>query len=227
MNRLVHRRLNGDSGFSLIESLVAMMILAVVGAGVLSVLIGADAAVDSAKSTTDVNEEARLAINRISRELRQAREIRSVVGNDGAHGLTFGVDFNGNHVVEDNTPDPEVLKYEYDVANKRITLSAANVLGNIETLPILAGNVTSFSIQYRSSRYSYDCAPADGITTWQELDGATTPVCAPASAAVGNQNGKLDAPELKYIDSISISFTVFEGDRRQVYRTQVDMRNQA
>jgi hypothetical protein len=57
--------------------------------------------------------------------------------------------------------------------------------------------------------------------TWQDLD------VKGVSSGVGNGNGVLDGPELRNIDSIVVYLTVLQGQRRQVYRTQVDLRNQA
>ena len=212
-------------GFTLIEMLVAMIIFGSLSAAMMTTVLSANQATTVAKNSNDVNEEARLAINRMARELRQARQIESVQGNDGKYGMTFWVDFNGNGII-DNTSDPEELTYTYDPPTQRILLSAKSATGVVSTLPILAGNVTSFAFDYRSNDYHYDCGmpPAaktsDGITTWQELDSGNC-----ATPASGNGNGILDAAELPKIDSVVISFTVFEGARQQSYRTQVDLRN--
>jgi hypothetical protein len=37
----------------------------------------------------------------------------------------------------------------------------------------------------------------------------------------------LDGPEMRAIDSVVVYLTVLQGTRKQVYRTQVDLRNQA
>ena len=52
---------------------------------------------------TNINEQARIAIERLTRELRQASVIRSVTLSHRTVGdveLTFGVDFNGINGVE-------------------------------------------------------------------------------------------------------------------------------
>ena len=84
-------------------------------------------------------------------------------------------------------------------------------------MPILAGQVTSFMLAYRSNQYLYD-ANGDGITTWSELDQAGPPV--------GNNDDALDQPEMANIDSVVIDLTVASSGRfSQSYETQVDLRN--
>ena len=212
-------------GFTLVEMLVAMVIFGALGTALMTTVLSANRATIVATDSNDINEEARLAINRMARELRQARQIESVQGTDGRYGMTFWVDYNGNGLI-DNTSDPEELTYTYDATSKRILLSAKDSTGALSTLPILAGNVTNFSFDYRSRDYHYDCGMppgslvSDGVTTWQELDSGNC-----ATAASGDGNGVLDVGELSKIDSIVISFIVFEGARQQSYRTQVDIRN--
>ncbi len=209
----------GDAGFTLIELAVAMTLMSVLLAIVATTVTGSKRSADTVQQVNNLNEEARLALNRISRELRQASEVTSVEGTDGTTGLTFGVDFNGNGTLDSSSADPERLTYRY--LGNRILLSAADTSGTSVTQPILSGEVSAFALDYRSSNYSYDCN-GDGQTRWQELDAAA---CGPAGNTVGNGNGKLDAGELPYIDSVVVSFSVLDGARKQDYRTQIDLRN--
>jgi prepilin-type N-terminal cleavage/methylation domain-containing protein len=216
---MARRRRNDDAGFTLVEMIVSMTIFGVLLLIVLTTVTGTRRSTETVRQVTNLNEEARLAVNRITRELRQASEITAVSGTDGASGLTFGVDFNGNGTLDDAVADPERLTYRWD--GQRILLSAADSSGTTVTQPILSGEVSAFALAYRSSKYEYDCN-GDGVTTWQELDAAS---CGPAGNTVGNGNGVLDAGELPYVDSVVLSFTVLDGSRRQDYRTQIDMRN--
>jgi prepilin-type N-terminal cleavage/methylation domain-containing protein len=218
MRRL--RREGADAaGFTLIELAVAIMLLSLLMGIIGTTVAASKRSSDTVQQVNNLNEEARLALNRISRELRQASEVVSVAGSDGATGLTFGVDFNGNGTLDSSSSDPEILTYSYD--GTKILLSAAVAAGGTVTQPILSGEVSSFRLDYRSSLYQYDC-DHNGITTWQELDAAS---CGPVGNTVGNGNGKLDAAELPYVDSVVLSFTVLDGSRKQDYRTQIDMRN--
>ena len=77
--------------------------------------------------------------------------------------------------------------------------------------------MTAFKLEYRSSLWQYD-QNGDGITDWAEID---------ATPSVGNQNGRLDDPEIDKIDSVAITLSVMEGQHRQTYQTQVGLRNRA
>ena len=214
-------RTRGDAqgGFTLVELLVASFIFLILTSSLFAAVMAMSNGVRTTRDQNDLNEEARLMLNRMTRELREARRIQAASNpggttfNAGANSsVTFDVDFNGNNIIEPNASDPERLTYTYDSALRQVTLQAAG-----ENFPILAANVSAFKLTYTSRLYQLDAAPKDGIVTWEELDADT-------SGAYGNRNSALDQ-ELEYIDSVTIEFSVFTGRRRQDYRTQVDMRN--
>lgn len=220
-----------DSGFSLVELLVASSMFFVLLGAVAIILSTASSSTEVTRQTNDLNEQARLALNRITRELRQAQEIEEVKVTAGKiTGLTFTVDFNGNGSIDVSPADPERLTYCWDTAARRLLLTP-DVGGGIpcdnpSALPILSSEVQDLDIQLRSNLWQYDgICPAtptkDGYVTWQELD------CAPLTAGVGNNNGLLDAIELRNINGASITLTVLTGARKQVYETEIDMRNKA
>lgn len=226
-----------DQGFSLVEMLVAVTLFSVLGGTLMATVLASKTSVAASRETHDLNEEARLVLNRMSRELRQAKEITAVSAPttingiprpSGAVSLTFSADFNGSGgTIEANAVDPEVLTYKWD--GSEIVLIANDTSGNPVIAPVLSGKVSNFALDYWSSDYRRDCAPVDGMTNWRELDAYLTTrnsagVCDPRSA-VGQTAGQIDATELADIDSVTISFTVLEGSRRQDYQTQVDLRN--
>ena len=231
-----------ESGFTLVEMLVAIVILGALGTVFLSTVLGAQTSAKATSSEQDLNEEARLALNRMAREMRQASALTQVRNPDGASydssaitSVTFTADFNGDSCIDGVTStvgvvcqpytasNPETLTYCWDPSASvrqlylipgSLTGASCQVSG---ALPILAGQVTSFKLSYRSNQYLYD-ADGDGITTWTELDDAGPPV--------GNNNGSLGAPELNNVDSIVIALTVStSGPHTQAYTTQVDLRN--
>lgn len=220
-----------DDGFTLVELLVASMMFFVMLAAIATVVVTSSSSVETTRQTNDLNEQARLALNRVTRELRQATEIEEVKVSSGViTGMTFTVDFNGNGTIDSGAADPERLTYCWDTAGRRLLLTADVGGGfpcdNPAALPILSSDVQSLTIQPRSNLWQYDgaCASSptpDGVVIWQELD------CAPLSAGVGNQNGMLDSIELRNINGATIALTVLTGARRQVYETQVNLRNKA
>lgn len=211
-------RESGDRGFSLVESLIAVVIFGVLSAAMFSTVMSSQSSAKSTRRTNNLNEEARVALNRLSRELRQAQAIVYVDPANPSALLEFEVDFNNNGVIEPNAVDAERLRYSYNPDTDQILLTTSTPTGTAVTLPILASDVTSFALDYRSRDYRYD-RNGDGVTTWQELDPT------PAMGGVGDGSGTLTAAELKHVDSVVISFTVLRDKQAQVYRTQVDLRN--
>jgi len=232
----IQRRLAGDRGFTLVELLVGMVLTSIIASSVFAAVMAASRASKSSQTVNDLNEEARLVLNRMTRELREAREITAVTNPAGPSGtslsstndvsVTFEVDFNDNGVIEPSAADPEVLTYVYDRSSQQLVLQAAG-----QSLPVLAANVADFTVDFTTRRYQYDgvqysagagCTTAnqtkDGIVHWYEVD--------KYPASLGNCNGTLDV-ELPVIDSVQIDLRVLYGAQQQVYRTTVDMRNAA
>ena len=246
MQRLMRARDERDGGFTLIEMLVSMLVLSALGSILVTTIIGTKNSATATASEQNINEEARLALNRMARELRQADAITGVLNPDGASynpaavtAITFTADFNGDGCIGDATPspaptpaptcqddsatNPETLTYCWNGSTTAgqlylipgaLTGTTCDVSG---AMPILTGDVTAFKLSYRSNQYLYD-ANGDGITTWSELDQAGAPV--------GNDDGKLDQPDLSNVDSVVIDLTVASKDHHtQSYETQVDLRN--
>jgi prepilin-type N-terminal cleavage/methylation domain-containing protein len=227
-----HRIKRDDSGMTLIELLVAMILMGLVGTIVFTSVLATQRAAESSRQVNDLNEEARLVLNRMSRELREARRITAVINPMGPgysatsdSSITFEVDFNGNDTIEPTAADPEVLTYFYDVSAQQLQLRAAGA-----ALPVLAANVASFQVNFTSRKYVYDgtttasggvCGTVtgtkDGVVNWQEVDGNS-------ALLYGNCNAVLDS-ELTVIDSVFVSLKVLYGSKQQQYQTQVDLRN--
>ena len=246
IREMIRRRQQRDAGFTLIEMLVAMMLLGALGTVFMTTVLGAQSSARATSSAQDLNEEARLALNRMARELRQATAITAVNNPDGSSystsaitSVTFSADFDGDGCINGVAPtpaptpaptcnaasasNPEILTYCWDpsASVRQLYLIPGQLTGSTcqvsNALPILAGQVTAFKLSYRSNQYLYD-ANGDGITTWTELDQAGPPV--------GNNDGVLDQPELSQVDSVVIELTVSSGGQHtQSYMTQVDLRN--
>jgi prepilin-type N-terminal cleavage/methylation domain-containing protein len=248
MSRLRSRHAGSatDAGFTLIEMLVSMLLIGVLGIVFMTTIMGAKSSLSATATSQDLNEEARLALNRMARELRQATAITNVLNPDGSSysptaitAVTFTADFNGDGCIDGVAPtpaptpapvcqaytasNPETLTYCWDPSgsSKQLYLIPGTLGGSTcqvsGAMPILAGQVTSFMLAYRSNLYLYD-ANGDGITSWTELDGAGPPV--------GNDDGELDQPEMANVDSVVIDLTVASnGSFSQTYETQVDLRN--
>lgn len=241
--RLDHLRSGGDQGLTLVEMLIVLVMLGLLGSLFTAIVTSSQRSAKNTQQQTDINEEARLAINRMARELRQATGITAVQNPDGSSfsstavtSLTFTADFDGDGCINGVAPTPsptpaptclaassstpEQLSYCYDPAAQRLMLIPGPIVGSTcnqtGALPILAANVTSLKFSYRSNDYLYDTS-GDGITTWQELDAADPPV--------GDYDNNINTGELPRIDSVVIDVALLEGSHRQTYQTQVDLRN--
>ena len=236
---------SGDAGLTLVELLVVMMLMGIFGTIFMTTMLGANRSARATAAQHDLNEEARLALNRMARELRQATSLTSVLNPDGPSydtaaitAVTFTADFDGDGCIDGVAPtplpspaptcqpyaasNPETLTYCWDPSTSvrqlylipgALSSHSCQVSG---ALPILAGQVTSFKLSYRSNEYLYD-ANGDGLSTWLELDQAGPPA--------GNSDGQLNPPELGSVDSIVEDVSVAAGGHQQSYTTQVDLRN--
>ncbi|MEO7803966.1 MAG: prepilin-type N-terminal cleavage/methylation domain-containing protein [Actinomycetota bacterium] len=212
-------RRRGEGGFTLIELLVAMGLFGILTTILFSIVLNSANTVTTTRQSTDINEEARAALNRISREVREAKGILGAVNPVGSTfssvtdtAITFEVDLSGNDTIELD----EIITYRYEFANKRLVLKTGNGL----SAPVLAANVENFRISYFSQVFNCD-DDKDGTITWEEVD-STTLVSCPIDA--GNSNGILDV-ELTSINRVVVELSLLKGSRRQDYRTQIDLRN--
>lgn len=235
-------RRTDDSGFTLVEFLVAMVIVIVLLAVSMSSIVASNAAVTTSRNVQGLNEEARQAINRIARDVRQASVIITAVNADGPTfnaanivAIRFTSDFDGDGCINGvgtapclaySASNPEDVTYCYAPTSAQLYVIDSNgspvtpaITSCTGGQPLLAGNVAKFQISYRSNLYRDDLNPSDGVTTWRELDDAGPPD--------GNANGVLDAVELANVDSVVLDLTMSVGGHKQAYRTQVDLRNRS
>ncbi len=229
MNRLREMRRSSDAGMTLVELLVGSTLFLLLSGLVLGTTVTTSKAAKTSREVNNLNEEARVLLNRMSRELREAKEIQAVTnptgfGHDAAanSSITFWLDINGDG--SETVPsggEPEVITYTHDVATGRVLLSAPSLSIPI---PVLAGQVKKFSLSYTSSDYLQDGTldgVKDGTVTWEELDAY------PNGSAIGDGDRVLDDFELEHVDSVKLDLTVFDEPRRQNYQTQISLRNKS
>ncbi|MGQ0626168.1 MAG: PilW family protein [Sporichthyaceae bacterium] len=219
VRRASRRDRRADRGVSMIELLVGMVLFGVISTLVLTAALGARTVANDAQSNSELTADVRRAMERLVRELRQAGtidqvDLPSAEGEPTA--ITFWADFDNDGARDLDAADPEVLTYRFTPSSAQIALTVNDAGGSAITTPVLADNVTAFTLELRSSQWQYDLN-GDGIVDWSEIDAVPAPV--------GNQNGRPDGAELAHIDSVELTVSVFRGGRRQDYRTAVDFRN--
>lgn len=238
-----------DEGFTLVEVLIAMIVVFVLLAVTMTTLVSSNDAVKTTSQLQNMNEEARQAINRMARDVRQAVSVVTAVNPDGplfdasrivavrvkadfdVDGCIGGVALPGTTTtcLTYNASNPEDITYCFEPTTRQLyvidnqAVGAPTPVSSTSTScsggqPLLAGNVSAFKVSYRSNNYRYDLNPTDGVTKWTELDEAGVPA--------GNSNGLLDV-ELTDIDSVVLDVTMQISKHKQIYRTQVDLRNRS
>jgi prepilin-type N-terminal cleavage/methylation domain-containing protein len=195
-----------DAGFTLVELMVAILLLSILMTGVLASVMSTSGALDNVRATSDITGEARVAMERMSRELRQAERLLAATPTS----FSLEGDFDHDGVIED--ADNERVTYTFDGAAGELVLTTTASLGS----PLLAGRVSTFVVDYSSSLWEFD-ADGDGMTTSVEVD-----------LGIGNGNAALDLPEeLEAIDLVHIELTVSRNGRTQTFTTSTNMRNRS
>jgi prepilin-type N-terminal cleavage/methylation domain-containing protein len=186
-----------EEGFTLIELLVAMTLFLVLGAITLSAIVTLSQGLERERITSDITAEARVALERIAREARQAHDL----DNPSVHSMTLRVDFDGSGTDNGTLADPEVVTYAFDSGSDSIEMTAQDQHGATITEALLAGQVEELAFTYTSSDWTKD-ADNDGTVTQAEAgpDG---------------------------VDRVQISLTVERDDHDEVFRTQVTLRNRS
>ena len=196
--------------------MVAIGLFAVVSTGFFSVMFSGVRGADTARSIVRLTEEARLGLNRIVRDTREADDLLSptaisyeVRTDYDASGLAGGTVYsplctaNGELGYEDVT-------YAYNAVARTITLCGSTLVSGAE--PITGEPIFSYTSNY----LEYDTNPANGVTTPEELDDAV---------GVGNNNDTLDGVEINFISAVKFAFQVRDGGQVEQFRSQAQLRN--
>lgn len=245
-------QLRGDSsGFTLVELLVAMVLALVLMGVTMTTVVNSQDLVVTTKQLQDINEEARQAINRMARDVRQARSVVTAVNPDGSTynpaaltAMRFVSDFDGDGCTGGVPPSPAVtpaptclpytagnpedISYCFQPGVRQVFLidnQAAGVTPVSASSTACAGGqpLLAGNVMGFKVQYRSNQYRYDLVPT----DGVTT--WSEVDAALppaGNGNGVLDQ-ELVEIDAVVIEMTVESGGRRQSYRTQIDLRNRS
>jgi hypothetical protein len=176
------------------------------------------------REVAGVSGEARLGLNRIVRDTREAEKIIATSGNEYTIEVDF--DFNGTPVPAPSTNpqgDYETLTYAYDPSNNVIELNGQLLMRRVECIGGAAGCTANPIFTYTSNHLEYDWN-ADGTTTCLELDAASTH----AVVGVGNNNGLCDSPilEFPYISNVRYAMVVTDGNAQSTFRSEAQLRNQ-
>jgi hypothetical protein len=177
--------------------MVAMTLFLVLSAIVLSAIITMAKALDRERVSSDTTAEARVALERMARELRQANNLDSAQPTS----MRVFVDFDGDGVNSGTLDNPEIVTYAYDAGSQSIKMTGQDASGSTINAALLAGHVKSLDFTYTSSNWAKD-ANHDGTVTMAEagVDG---------------------------IDRVDIRLVVDRDGHDEVFKTQVTLRNRS
>lgn len=195
-----------EAGYSLIETLVALLLISIVTTTFYQVLFSGVRGSERTREITKVSEEARSGLNRMVRDTREADELASVSANS----YNVRIDFNADGAFENPNADGdfEDLTFSYHATSDTITLNGETLVAGVE--PIGSEPVFSFTSSYLE--YDWD---GNGVTTLTELEAA--PSHGVTTVTAGN--------EASFLTGVAFEFQVQSGDASERFVAEAQLRN--
>lgn len=215
-----------EEGFTLVELLVAVFIFGVISTVFYSVMFSGVRGGTVTEASVDVSAEARLGLNRMVRDVREATSLQEPFN---ATRFSIAVDFS---IPSDgDTTDPgEVETFTFVPGAREIRLTT-DVNGDGDVIDageneVLIEGVTRIGTRdvfsYWSNYLEFD-ANGDGIATCLEVNDP------PPGKSGGNGTGGCDAGEIPFLTNVGFTFRVTSGDgdsqRGQNFFGQAQLRN--
>lgn len=203
----------GEDGYTLIELLIAFVLISLVTTGFYILLFSQQQAGKMARSVAGISEETRLGFGRMVRDTREG----DVLTAASASSYTVKVNFDGDSQYEtpNQNGDHEILTYSYDAANSTISVNGDVLMKGASPIP------GRDLFTYSSNNLEYDWGN-DGTTTWQDLDAAASY----GVIGVGSNppNSALDA-EIPHLTSVHFAVRVSDGGSSTDFTSTSQMRN--
>lgn len=205
-----------QDGFTLIEILVAISVLSVLSLGAYQLLFAGQRSSNATRDVVTISEEARLGLNRMLRDTREA----SSIDNATATSYTVILDFDNDQVAGENPNEAgDYEKVTFSIAGDEIRISAALatttitevLIDGVECVDTGSGCAAVF--EYTSSLLTYD-SNGDGETSMAELEVARAAGATTISSDLDDE-----------IDGIDYDFRVASGNSVSDFHTQVTLRN--
>lgn len=192
-----------QSGFTLVEVLVAFALFSVLSISFYAVVFGAVRGSGTTRSVARISEEARLGLNRMVRDTREAERIVNVDPPPGTESYSIRVDFNRDG---DTSDSGETEEFVFAQSTREITLNGDVLVRGVERVP--GSEIFSFS----SNLLEYDTGggggvAGDGVATFEEV-----------SAETGGD-------VFPYLTNVAFALRVVDDDRSTDFRTEAQLRN--
>ena len=238
-----------EAGFTLVEMMVAMVVVFVLLGFTFTAIVASNGVVKTTAQLQNLNEEARQAINRMARDLRQANSIVTAVNADGAGfnatkvtAIRMKADFDGDNCIGGvplpgvvtaclpyNAANPEDITYCYEPGTAQLYVIDNQVTPAVTPISSASANCSGGQplLAGNVSAFKVEYRSNNYRYDLNPTDGLTTwSELDEAGPSVGNTNGVLDV-ELANIDSVVLDVTMKIDKHPQDYRTQVDLRNRS
>ena len=169
-SRLGQNLKDEEQGFTLIEMLVSIAILTVIMAGMFSFLWGASKHWHTGQNTAEVTENARMGLNRMTRELRQASQVVTAETDRVVFDVNFGV----------TSETKETITYEFklgtgDQPGSIWRSTTANPGQQVILINDVVNDVENMQVfTYYGNDYKCDSGLKDGTITWDELQACSS-----------------------------------------------------
>jgi prepilin-type N-terminal cleavage/methylation domain-containing protein len=204
-----------ESGFSLIEVLVALSLFSVISVGIYSVMFSTVDTGETTQDVVDISQEARAGFNRMVRDTREAQRLERIT----ATSYEVKVDFNRDSLYENpnSQGDYEDLTFACVACNPgpgQVMLNGEVLLDGVYVIP------SKPLFAYSSNLLEYDWDD-NGTTSCLELDSAYLN----GVVGVGNGINGCDDGEDQYITSIDFALRVKAGSRSSDFYAQAQLRN--
>jgi prepilin-type N-terminal cleavage/methylation domain-containing protein len=222
-------RRRDESGFTLVELMVAIMLFSILSIGFYQVMISSVGGSENTQEIAQISQEARLGLNRMIRDTREVTEIITATPTS----YRIWVDFDADDVVDADAY--EHLEYSFVTADNTIMMTpleaptsnlpdpgpvftgAEGVLAGEEAEVLVAGVAPAPGrdvFSYASNFLQYD-TNGDGEASSAELDTAIAP---------GDAAG-LNDDELAYISEVNYALTVSVDGRNTDFYGQASIRS--
>lgn len=192
-----------NDGFTLIEVLVAFALFSVLSISFYAVVFGAVRGSATSRSVAKVSEEARLGLNRIVRDTREAERIVEVDATATTQSYTIRVDFNRDG---DSSDPGEVERILFNESTNEIRLNGEVLVRGVEAI---SGTDV---FEYSSNLLEYDT----GVPATEAVDGVAT------MAEIAAKEG---ADIYPYLSNVAIAIAIRDDDQRTEFRTEAQLRN--
>jgi prepilin-type N-terminal cleavage/methylation domain-containing protein len=209
-----------ERGFTIIELLVTVAVLSLVSAGFYQVLFAGQRSSEGTRDVVDISEEARLGLNRLLRDTREAQTITATSATE----YSIRIDFDGDGDTVNDLASGDYENLTFQLSGRSILVSApygSGASSGVVTETLMddvtcvqgAGGVCEPLFTYTSNLLQYD-ADGDGETSYAELQ---------AAQAAGATD--LAADLSTHITGVKFLFNVEKGGRTTTFRSSATLRN--